>query len=183
MEKARRLNPQAATYPSIQARLERGNPHLLQNVQPPLEDHNKAIVLNPYYWRHYLAAADTARREGDYPSAVRYQIKAVELVPNSLPLRNRLAVILIEGKQPELALRVLDKAIPLAENPALAYRSYYLAGAAYDAMGQRDKAVQMASLSLYRAPNSPICWQIYQQLKRAAPESLGWYDEGECTYR
>lgn len=146
------------------------NPSTRPILEPLIsEELEKAVKLNPYYFRHYLRAANILSDLGYKDHAITTHEQAIKLVPNSSRLRNTLAIRYIHAKRYKDAEKQLQIAIHLTQQGPWSYESYYVAASLYEVQGNRENAVGALLKSIEIAPNSPLCGKIIQSL-----ESLGY---------
>lgn len=142
------------------------NPRTRPILEPLIsEELEKTIKLNPYYFRHYLRAANILSDLGYKDHAITTHEQAIRLVPNSSRLRNTLAIRYIHAKRYEDAEKQLQVAIHLTQHGPWSYESYYVAASLYEAQGERENALGALLKSIEVGPNSPLCGKIIQSLE------------------
>lgn len=187
MSIAIKLSPGVSTYPRLRSEyllaLIEADPTTKEAYEPIIaQDLERAINLNPWYHRHYIKAAEAASQLDQPEQSIKLYNRALQLVPNSSRLHDRLAAILIDNGQSELAIGYIDNAIKLTQDSDWSYRSYYLAGIAFENMQQVENAAQAVLMSLKKSPNSSLCPLAIEYLqKRIVDFESVYHDAEKCT--
>ncbi len=185
MSLAIRLSPMVSTYPRLRSEyllaLISADPTIRETYEPLVaQDLQKTIQLNPWYHRHYIKAAEAAERLDQPDQGIKLYNRALQLVPNSSRLHNRIAASLIDNDQAELAIEYIDNAIRLTQDSVWAYQSYYLAGIAFEDLEQPKNAASAVLLSLNKAPNSNLCSLALQYLQQRIVDLETVYDNADA---
>ncbi len=184
MSVAIKLSPMVSTYPRLRSEfllaLITADPTTRNTYEPIVaRDLEKAIKLNPWYHRHYIKAAEAAERLDQREQGIKLYNRALQLVPNSSRLHDRVAASLIDNDQAELAIQYIDNAIRLTQDSGWSYQSYYLAGIAFEDLKQPRNAAAAILRSLNKAPNSNLCNLAIQYLQQRIKDLETIYDNAD----
>ncbi len=185
MSIAIKLSPMVSTYPRLRSEfllaLITADPTTRSTYEPIVaRDLEKAIKLNPWYHRHYIKAAEAAERLDQREQGIKLYNRALQLVPNSSRLHDRVAASLIDNDQAELAIDYIDNAIRLTQDSDYSYQSYYLAGIAFEDLKQPQNAAAAVLRSLNKAPNSNLCYLAIQYLQQRVKDLENVYDNADA---
>ena len=185
MSLAIKMSPMVSTYPRLRSEfllaLITADPTTRNTYEPIVaRDLEKAIKLNPWYHRHYIKAAEAAERLDQREQGIKLYNRALQLVPNSSRLHDRVAASLIDNDQAELAIDYIDNAIRLTQDSVWAYQSYYLAGIAFEDLKQPQNAAAAILRSLNKAPNSNLCSLALQYLQQRIVDLETVYDNADA---
>ncbi|WOB67345.1 trypsin-like peptidase domain-containing protein [Microcystis aeruginosa] len=131
-----------------------------------LDDHNKAIELNPNYAMAYSVRALHYSSQQKYDLALDDYNKAIEINPNYAEAYVNRGVLYFEQKKYELALSDYNKAIEI--NPNLA-QAYLGRGGLYAILGQPEKVkidLQQAAILFLQQNNMAAYEQVMQILQQ-----------------
>lgn len=188
IEVAAKLSPRVSTYPTMKAQYLsmwiKTNPLVRPVLEPVISSELKrSIELNSLYFRHYIKTSTILEDLGYLDQATVAYEQAVKLVPNSIKLRNGLAALYIKGERYEEATRQLEVALKITKGNSWSYETYYVAAVMYQTQGKSEAAVGALLTSLDVAPNSPLCYQIIQQLRSVVDNFDNIYSDHEkCGY-
>jgi len=185
MSIAIKLSPMVSTYPRLRSEfllaLVSEDPTTRETYESTIAtDLEKAINLNPWYHRHYIKAAEAAERLDQPEQGIRLYNRALQLVPNSSRLHNRVAASLIDNDQAERAIDYIDNAIRLTDDSDYSYQSYYLAGIAFEDLQQPRNAAAAVLKSLSKAPNSDLCSLAIQYLQQRVEDLEAVYENSDA---
>ena len=116
-----------------------------------IEDYNKAIAMNPDYFRAYNNRGVVFSRTGLYERAIEDFSKAIDLNPKFDDARSNRGVAYDKTGQFEKAMEDFRMAILL--NP-VSEKAYINRGVAYQRAGMLDRAIKDFDAAIYINPNS-----------------------------
>ena len=109
----------------------------LDRYDEAIAAHEKAISINPDYYKAYVNLGITYRNKGDLARAEEYYTKALSLEPNYAELHASIGVLYIIKGEPAKAVESLERAIELDAKLAGAHGNLALA---YAMVGRFDEA-------------------------------------------
>ena len=145
------------------------------------------VQSRPFNFRSRLAMADSALHLGSLKEdtglieeSTRLYREAVEMIPSSWPLWNRLAEVYIQVGQPGLALEPLKRSLEITGDAELSFDAYLLQARANQGLRQIPTAIDSADRAIGHRQNEATAYYIrgtlHYELNQFSP-ALGDLDQ------
>ena len=141
----------------------------LNNLEKSISAQQKAIELNPKFYKAWVNLGIAYRQLGDLDKAEECYQKALKIEPNYAELHASLGALHIFKDEPQQALLALEKAIELDPQLPVAYSNRAFAYAMLDRFEEADKSLQQATILGYQ--NSAVVKERIEQLKIMASKN------------
>ncbi|HEX7316276.1 MAG TPA: tetratricopeptide repeat protein [Pyrinomonadaceae bacterium] len=166
-EEALRLLPSPKDDTEFTAR---GIAHaFVRNYESAIADFDKAVGLNPRYFKAFYNRALSHERKGDYDRAIADYSKVIELSPQDANAYASRGILYYEKGKTHLAIADYGKAIEL--NPQDA-EAYYNRALAYQSVGNNGRAIADYSEAIRLNPEYVNAYQgranVYEKIGDAA---------------
>ena len=125
------------------------------------------VERRPFNFRSRLALADSAvhlgllkEDAGLIEESTRLYREAVEMIPSSWPLWNRLAEVYLLAGRPDAALETLERSLQITGDTELALDALLLQARGYHALGQPEKTVDSVDQAVLYHPTNAEAYYI-----------------------
>ena len=122
----------------------------LDNLEKSISAQQKAIELNPRFYKAWVNIGIAYRQSGDLEKAEECYQKALKIEPNYAELHASLGALHIFKGEPKKALLALEKAIELDPQLPVAYSNLAFAYAMLDRFEEADISLQQATILGYQ---------------------------------